>query len=92
MTDRELTIERTSKLRDAGKADDAVAILAQAIADDPHYAPFHAFLALALMAAGHPRAALAAMLGCALDLAQGSFGSHEHALSEAHRELLTPRP
>ncbi|MFT3697493.1 MAG: tetratricopeptide repeat protein [Kofleriaceae bacterium] len=88
MTDRDLTIERTSKLRDAGKADEAVAILAQAIADDPHFPPFHAFLALALMTAGHPRAALATMLGCALDLGQGSFGIYEHALSEAHRELL----
>jgi predicted Zn-dependent protease len=78
-----------STLRNVGRADDAVAILAQAIADDPSYAPFHAFVALALHSAGHPRAALAAMLGCALDVARpGAFDRYERSLGEYHRELL----
>jgi len=78
-----------STLRNVGRADDAVAVLAQAIADDPDYPPFHAFLALALLAAGHAPAALAAMLGCALDVARpGAFDRYERALAEYHRELL----
>jgi tetratricopeptide (TPR) repeat protein len=78
-----------STLRNVGRADEAVAVLAQAIADDPAYPPFHAFLALALLAAGHPKPALAAMLGCALEVAQpGAFGRYERALTEYHRELL----
>ncbi len=78
-----------STLRNVGRADEAVAVLAQAIADDPEYAPFHAFLALALHAAGHPRAALAAMLGCALEVARpNAFDRYERSLNEYHRELL----
>jgi len=78
-----------STLRNVGRADDAVAILAQAVADDPEYPAFHAFLALALMSAGQARAALATMLGCALDAARpGSFDGYERALTAYHRELL----
>jgi hypothetical protein len=78
-----------STLRNVGRADDAVAILAQAVADDPEYAAFAAFLALALAAAGHPKAALAAMLGCALDAARsGAFDGYERALADYHKELL----
>lgn len=80
-----------STLRNVGRAEDAVAILAQALADDPDYPPFTAFLALALADAGHPRAALATMLGCALDVARpGAFDSYERALTEYHRILLEP--
>jgi predicted Zn-dependent protease len=78
-----------STLRNVGRPDDAVAVLAQAIAEDPDYPPFHAFLALALHSAGHPRAALAAMLGCALEVARpNAFDRYERALDEYHRELL----
>lgn len=78
-----------STLRNVGRADDAVAILARAIADDPDYAPFHAFLALALFSAGHPRAALAAMLGVALEAARpDAFGPYARALADYQRELL----
>ncbi len=78
-----------STLRNVGRAEEAVAILAQAIADDPEYPAFAAFLALALADAGHPRAALAAILGCALDAARpNAFEGSERALSEYHRELL----
>jgi tetratricopeptide (TPR) repeat protein len=78
-----------STLRNVGRAEDAVTVLAQAVADDPDYAPFAAFLALALGSAGHPRAALAAMLGCALDVARpDGFDGFERALTAYHRELL----
>ncbi|MDQ3368056.1 MAG: tetratricopeptide repeat protein [Myxococcota bacterium] len=78
-----------STLRNVGRVDDAVAILAQAIADDPGYPAFAAFLALALADAGQLRAALAAMLGCALDAAHpGVFDGYERALGEYHRALL----
>ena len=78
-----------STLRNVGRADDAVAILGQAIADDPDYPPFHAFLSLALFSAGHPRAALAAMLGVALDAARpDAFDRYARALTDYQRELL----
>lgn len=78
-----------STLRNVGRIDDAVAILAQAVADDPDYPAFAAFLALALLSAGHAKAGMAAMLGCALDVAKpGAFDGYERALGEYHRELL----
>jgi len=78
-----------STLRNVGRADESVAVLAQAVVDDPHYMPFHAFLSLALFSAGHPREALAAMLGCALEAARPTaFDRYERALGEYHRELL----
>ena len=78
-----------STLRNVGRADDAVAILAAAVADDPDYAPLRAFLALALHAAGHPRAALATMLGVALDtMRPGALDGYERALTAYHQELL----
>ncbi|MGE0867244.1 MAG: tetratricopeptide repeat protein [Kofleriaceae bacterium] len=80
-----------STLRNVGRADDAVGILGQAIADDPGYPPFAAFLALALQSAGHPRTALATMLGCALDAARpGAFDHYTRALTEYHQQLLEP--
>lgn len=80
-----------STLRNVGRADDAVAILAQAIADDPDYPPFHAFLALALFSAGHSRAALATMLGVALDIgtSTNAFDKYDRALVQYHRDLLS---
>lgn len=86
---RKFTVGYGSTLRNVGRADDAVAVLAQALADDPDYPAFTAFLALALAAAGHPKAALATMLGCALDVARpDSFDGYERALAAYHRELL----
>ena len=88
---RRFVVGYGSTLRNVGRADDAVGILAQAVADDPQYPPFQAFLALALFSAGHPKAALAAMLGCALDAARpGVFEGYERALTEYHQELLEP--
>lgn len=86
---RRFTVGYGSTLRNVGRVDEAIAILANAIADDPDYPAYAAFLALALAAAGHPRAALAAMLGCALDAARpDAFDGYERALTEYHRELL----
>jgi tetratricopeptide (TPR) repeat protein len=81
-----------STLRNVGRADDAVAILGQALVDEPNYPPYSAFLSLALLSAGHPRAAVAAMLGCALDVAvPGVFDGFERALGAYHGELLETR-
>jgi tetratricopeptide (TPR) repeat protein len=86
---RRFLIGYGSTLRNVGRAEEAVAILAQAIVDDPDYPAFTAFLALALADAGHPKAALATMLGCALEVARpGGFDGYERALGEYHRELL----
>ncbi len=79
-----------STLRNVGRLDDALAILAQAVADDPAYPAYAAFLALALGSSGHHKAALAAMLGCALDASRtGAFDGYERALAEYHQELLS---
>ena len=79
-----------STLRNVGRADEAVAVLAEAIRDNPDYPAFHAFLALALLDAGHAKAALAAMLGALLDVAPpGSLDGYERALGEYHQLLLS---
>jgi predicted Zn-dependent protease len=86
---RKFLVGYGSTLRNVGRAEEAVAILAQAVIDDPDYPAFTAFLALALAEAGHPKAALATMLGCALDAARpDAFDGYERALGEYHRELL----
>ena len=78
-----------STLRNVGRADDAIGILGSAIADDPQYPPYAAFLALALGSAGHPRAALATLLGCTLDAARpDAFDGYERALAAYQAELL----
>ena len=78
-----------STLRNVGRADEAVALLAEAVQAYPDYPALHAFLSLALFSAGHPRAALATMLGVALDLAgPRGFDGYERALAEYHQELL----
>ena len=80
-----------STLRNVGRADDAVGVLAQAVHDDPGYPAFAAFLALALADAGQPKAALATMLGCALDAARPDvFDGFERALGAYHQQLLEP--
>lgn len=89
--ERRFLVGYGSTLRNVGRIDDAVAVLAQAVADDPSYPAYAAFLALALLSAGHAKEAVAAMLGCALDAAKpGAFDGYERALAEYHRELLTP--
>ena len=79
-----------STLRNVGRADDAVGLLGDAVAADPDYAPFRAFLALALLSAGHARPAVATLLGLALELARsGELDGFERALGAYHDELLT---
>jgi tetratricopeptide (TPR) repeat protein len=78
-----------STLRSVGRVDEAVGVLAQAVVDDPDYPAYAAFLALALLDAGHPRAALATMLGAALDAARPeAFDGYQRALAERQRALL----
>ena len=80
-----------STLRNVGRAEEAVAILAEAALEHPDYPALQAFLALALHAAGHPTAALATMLAVVLDLAGpqgGPLDGYQRALGEYQRELL----
>ena len=88
---RQFVVGYGSTLRNVGRADEAVAILGEAAASDPDYAPYRAFLALALLSAGHPRAAVAALLGVTLELAPaGSLDGFERALASYYEELLGP--
>lgn len=65
---QEFLVGYGSTLRNVGRADDAVAVLGQAVSEFPDYAPLKAFLALALFAAGHGHAAMATMLDLLIDL------------------------
>jgi len=86
---RRFAVGYGSTLRNVGRADDAVGVLGQAIADDPGYAPYAAFLGLALLDAGHPKLAVATLLGCALELARAdALDGYARALGEYQRELL----
>jgi len=88
---RKFLVGYGSTLRNVGRAEEAVAVLAEAHAADPDYPAYTAFLALALMSAGHPRAALAAMLGCALDaVPRAAWNGYDRALGEYQKELLEP--
>ena len=77
-----------STLRNVGRADEAVAVLTEAVAAYPDYPALHAFLALALLSAGHAKAAVATMLGVTLDLGGAAFDGFDVALTEYHHELL----
>jgi len=78
-------------LHGLGRTEDALGVLGQALAEDPGYAPYAAFLALVLLDAGHPRAAVGTLLGCALDTAPaGAFEPYARVLGEAQRLLLEP--
>jgi tetratricopeptide (TPR) repeat protein len=77
-----------STLRNVGRADEAVALLADAVNDDPLYAPYSAFLGLALLAAGNAAAAVATMLGIVFDHAPDALDTYGRALNEYHQELL----
>jgi len=82
-------IDRTLAMRARGQADDAVALLATAVSEQPGELVLLPFLALALLDAGHPKAALATLLGALLDAAPaGSLAGYEEALGEQHALLL----
>lgn len=86
---RRFVVGYGSALRGAGRLEESVAILGEAIAADPGYPPFKAFLALALHAIGERSAAIAAMLDALLEVAAGgSLDGYEADLAEAQRELL----
>lgn len=88
---RKFLVGYGSTLRNVGRAEEAIALLAEAAAADPGYPAFAAFLALALMDGGHPRAALAAMLGCALDAVPPElWDGYDRALAAYQQELLGP--
>jgi tetratricopeptide (TPR) repeat protein len=88
---RKFLVGYGSTLRNVGRAEDAVALLAEAHAADPDYPAYTAFLALALISAGHPRAALATMIGCALDaVPKAAWDGYDRALGEYQAELLGP--
>ena len=78
-----------STLRNVGRVDESVAILGEAVAADPDYAPFKIFLGLALHSAGQHAAAIAALLEAALDLDGGArLDGFERAIGEYQREML----
>lgn len=91
---RRVIVGYGSTLRNVGRCDEAIALYSAELERDPSYPPYTAFLALALHSAGHPSAALATMLGCALELADRAgadgnpFDGYQRALGEYYAELL----
>ena len=84
-----------STLRNVGRLDDAVAVLAAAVIEFPDHAALRAFLALALHGAGHPTLALATMLDAGLATAPTAFAPYRRALGDYARALqleATPDP
>jgi tetratricopeptide (TPR) repeat protein len=78
-----------STLRNVGRLEESVAILGEAVAADPDYAPFKVFLALALHSSAQHAAAVATLLGALLDLdGGGSLDGLERAVGEYQKELL----
>src|SRR5262245_65876280 len=78
-----------STLRNVGRLEESVAILGEALAADPDYAPFKIFLGLALHSSGHHAAAVATLLDALLDLdGGGSLDGFERAVGEYQKELL----
>ncbi len=76
-----------STLRNVGRVDDAVAVLAEAVLAHPEHAALRAFLALALGSAGHHALALATMLDAGLATSPGAFALYRRALGEYQRAL-----
>ena len=87
-----------STLRNVGRADDAVAVLAEAVAEFPDHAALRAFLALALGAVGQHALALATMLEAGLAVAPTAFAPYRRALGAYQQALAeaavppTPAP
>ena len=77
-----------STLRNVGRADEAVALLSEAIAAHPDYAALKAFLALALHSAGHVDAAIATALDVAIDVGREALHPYDRALTFYRDELL----
>jgi tetratricopeptide (TPR) repeat protein len=78
-----------STLRNVGRLEEAVAILGDAVAADPDYAPFKVFLGLALHSSGQHEAATATLLEAVLDLHGGArLDGFERAIAEYQKEML----
>ena len=77
-----------STLRNVGRLDQSIAILGEACAADPDYAPYRAFLALALHSSGQHALALASMTEALIAVHGGArLDGYERALGEYCREL-----
>lgn len=78
-----------STLRNVGRLEQSVALLAEASAADPDYAPYRAFLALALHSSGQHALALATMMEALLAVHSGAkLDGYERALGDYSRELI----
>jgi tetratricopeptide (TPR) repeat protein len=78
-----------STLRNVGRIEESLALLGEAVAADPGYAPLKVFLALALASAGEPAAALATALDALLEVAAGApLDGYERAIASYQAELL----
>lgn len=78
-----------STLRNVGRLEQSVAILGEAAAADPEYAPFKVFLGLALHSSGQHAAAVATLLDALLDLHGGAgLDGFERAIAEYQKALL----
>jgi tetratricopeptide (TPR) repeat protein len=87
---RDALVEYGTALGHAGRADEAVARLGEAVATWPADAALKAALALALQAAGNPHAALATMLDALLeiDAQRDVLGGHGALLARQRDALL----
>ena len=79
-----------ASVRDPGRAEHAVARLAEATLEHPDHPALRAFLALALHTTGQPALALATMLEAALAAAThpDGFGAHARVLAVHQQELI----
>ena len=77
-----------STLRNVGRVDESIAIHRLAISEFPTFAANHAFLALALHAAGDHGEAMGEALTALVDSGAANLGGYDRALSEYRDELL----
>ncbi len=77
-----------STLRNVGRADEAVAVLGEAIGAFPDYPPLKVFLALALHSAGHIDMAMATALDAAVDAGRDALDGYDRAIVYYRDELL----
>ncbi|HEU5060057.1 MAG TPA: tetratricopeptide repeat protein [Kofleriaceae bacterium] len=86
---RRFVVGYGSTLRNVGRLEEAVAILGDAVAAEPDYAPYKVFLGLALHSSGQHAAATATLLAAVLDLHGGArLDGFERAIGEYQEELL----
>jgi Flp pilus assembly protein TadD len=87
---REFMLGYGSTLRNVGRLEESLAILGEAVGEFPDDPALRAFLALSLHSSGENQAAIATLLGVALDLAAGTdkLDGYDRALSFYHQQLL----